>query len=145
MSRKRGLNRLMRRFLKQTGQKPPEHGISYPCSDKPDLSESCLWNRVISASAPRMTAHNTADCQVETFEYTVLAECLKSVLGTSGSKPACRRLEWRNTELIEFYQQYKRKNQDFSQSRSFLCRVFMFRVVHCIPAFSDSAAESDLG
>ena len=75
-------------------------------------------------SAPRVTAENPADGQVETLEGTMLAECFQSVLGASRGESACRRLERGNAHLIESDQENERKNGDLPDG-----------LINSVPAF----------
>ena len=60
-----------------------------------------LWHRVVSMSSPWVTAENSSGRQVESFEWSVLFECLKCILRACRSEPAARLLERRDADLIE--------------------------------------------
>ena len=51
-----------------------------------------LGHGIVAVTAPRMTAEKTADCEVETLEWSVLSECFESILGTGRSESAGRLL-----------------------------------------------------
>ena len=59
----------------------------------------------------------------------MLAERFKGVLGAGRSESACRRLERRDADLVELYQDDEREDQDLLQYfKGFIHRqVFLFR------------------
>ena len=59
-----------------------------------------------------MTAEDTTDGEVETFEGAVLAEGLKGVLGAGGCETAAGLLEGGDADLVESYQKYEGRYQD---------------------------------
>ena len=60
-----------------------------------------LWNRVISASAPRIAAQDSPDGEVESFDGSVLDEGLPRILRTSRGEAARGRRVGRNRSLVE--------------------------------------------
>ena len=71
-----------------------------------------LRHRIISASAPRVAAEDAADGEVEAFDWAMLAEGLKSVLGAGGCETAAGLLEGGDADLVESYQKYEGRDQD---------------------------------
>ena len=84
-----------------------------------------LRNRVVSVSSPGVASQNPADCKVKSLERTMLPEGLESVLRTCRSEPACRRLERRDADLIEPYQENERRYGDLLKSRSELAHFLV--------------------
>lgn len=62
-----------------------------------------------------MAAEKPAYCEIEAFEWTPLAECLKGVFGTCRSESARRWLIRRYADLVELYKDYERKYRHVSQ------------------------------
>ena len=60
-----------------------------------------------------MTAEDAADGEVEAFDWAMLAEGLKSVLGAGGCETAAGLLEGRDADLVESYKKYEGRDQDF--------------------------------
>ncbi len=77
-----------------------------------------LWHRIITASTPGMTTQKASDSKIESLERTMLAECLQRIGGTGRSESACRRLERRNTDLIESDEKDKRSDCNLSDQQS---------------------------
>lgn len=65
-------------------------------------------------SAPRMTAQNPPDGQIESLHDSVFAKCFKCILRTSRSETAGGRSEWGYADLIETYEKHKREDHDLS-------------------------------
>ena len=84
-----------------------------------------LRNRVVSVSSPRVATQDPADCKVKSLEGAVFTEGLESVLRTCRSEPACRRLERRDADLIESYQENERRYRDLLKSRSELAHFLL--------------------
>lgn len=59
-----------------------------------------------------MTAEDAADGEVEAFDWAMLAEGLKSVLGAGGCETAAGLLEGGDADLVESYQKYEGRDQD---------------------------------
>ena len=66
---------------------------------------SLLRYGIITATSPWMTAQDAPYRKVQSFERTMLPECLKGILRACGSKAAAGWLERRYTDLIEPYQE----------------------------------------
>ena len=75
-----------------------------------------LWYGIITGTTPRMTAGYTFGCKPTTLEDSVLADGLDGVLRAGGGVAARRRREWRDTLLIEAYEQDKRKRHNASKA-----------------------------
>ena len=84
-----------------------------------------LWNRVVSVSSPRVATQDPADCKVKSLEGAVFTEGLESVLRACRSEPAGRRLERRDADLIEPYQEDERRDGDLLKSRSELAHFLV--------------------
>ena len=67
-----------------------------------------LRHGVVAASAPGMAAEDSFQREPESFERTILAEGLESILAAGRSKPATGRFQRGNANLIELYQKYER-------------------------------------
>lgn len=70
---------------------------------------------IVAVPAPGMAAEDAAYGKIHALERTVLAECLKCILGTCGSEAAGRLLQRRDADLIEPYQQHERQHSRFFQ------------------------------
>ena len=67
-------------------------------------------------SAPWVAAEDSPDRQVCAFERAVLAQRLKGVCRACGRESAAWRLERRDADLVESYQQYEREDRDLLKS-----------------------------
>ena len=78
--------------------------------------KSRYW--VISMSSPWMTTHQSAYCEIKTFEWSVLSKCFQRILGACRCETAGRGLEWRDAHLIESYQEDKREDSCLFNDRN---------------------------
>ena len=76
-------------------------------------------------SSPWVAAQDPADSKVKSLEGAVFTEGLESVLRACRSEPACRRLERRDADLIEPYQEDERRYGDLLKSRSELAHFLL--------------------
>ena len=72
-----------------------------------------------------MAAEDAAYSKIKAFERSVFTEGLKSVLRACRSEPAGRRLERRDADLIEPYQEDERRYGDLLKSRSELAHFLV--------------------
>ena len=84
-----------------------------------------LRNWVVTVSSPWVAAQNPAQRKVESLEWAMFAEGLKGILGAGRSESACRRLERRDADLIEPYQENERRYGDLLKSRSELAHFLL--------------------
>ena len=111
-------------IISRSRGRAPEHSRSSPSAlqnnpqNKPrncTPRESCrasLRHRIISASAPWVAADYSFEADPESFEGTILPECLQCVLGAGRCETTGWGSERGDAELVEFYQQYKRSSDD---------------------------------
>ena len=62
-----------------------------------------------------MAAENAFECEPETLDWTVLAEGLEGVLGTSWGEAAARRFQRGDADLVETDQHDKGPDQDLAK------------------------------
>lgn len=68
------------------------------------LFSNSLWNRVVSAAAPRVATQYAPQGKPTALYRTVFYYGFLCVLRAGGSEPACGGCEWRDALLVEFYQ-----------------------------------------
>jgi len=68
---------------------------------------------IIAGAAPRVTAEQTADGEIQSLEQPPFAESLQGIFGACRREPASRRLVRRDAHLIESDERDKREYRDF--------------------------------
>ena len=77
-------------------------------------NNSFLRHRVVSVSAPGMASEDSSNCQIETLENSMFAECLERILRTGRSESACSRGQRGDAHLVEAYQGNEWEYQNLS-------------------------------
>lgn len=84
-----------------------------------------LFNRIIPTRMERMTFGQTLQCKPAAFQYSVPGNCVNSILGACGIKPAALLcLKRRNILLIQTYRRYCELSDDSHFSLSKACTFF---------------------
>ena len=76
-----------------------------------------------------MTSQNALQTEQEAFQRSVFAKSLERILRAGGGETATCRREGRDAQLIEFYQQYERGGDYFTQGSHVSPSLFSISVI----------------
>ena len=93
-----------------------EHFTNEADAERALLYRFFLWYGIITRTTPRMTTGYTFGRKPTTLEDSVLADGLDGVLRAGGGVAARWGCKWRDTLLIEAYEQDKRKRHNASKA-----------------------------
>jgi hypothetical protein len=75
-------------------------------------------DRVVTASAPRMTTQNTFDAKISAIKKPVYFQSFNHVMRTRRFEPARGRQQWRDYDLVKTHQTDERKNDYFLDAQN---------------------------